>query len=201
MATRLTPLLRAFRRHRRTIAACFAGLAVLTALTALSDSGGEVEVVVATRTVAAGAELSPADLTLARAPSHLVPEGALAAVADAVGRSSVVPVVRGAILTGAALLTPSGLVAAGHLALPVRFADSAPLGLLRVGDRIDLLGAGTDGATRVIADHALVLALPPPADARWAGADEASVLLELTPAQAAAVIDAATVSEVNFALR
>jgi Flp pilus assembly protein CpaB len=151
--------------------------------------------------VAPGAELSAADLALARAPTHLVPEGALTAVADAVGRSSVVPLPRGGILTGPALLTPSGLVAEGNLALPVQFADSAPLGLLRVGDRIDLLGAGTDGATHVVAERALVLALPTPDDAGWAGTDDASVLVELTPQQAAAVVEAATVSEVNFALR
>jgi Flp pilus assembly protein CpaB len=199
MAISFTPLLRAFRRYRRIIAAGFVGLSVLTALTALSDSRGEVDVVVARRTVAPGAELSAADLALARAPTHLVPEGALTAVADAVGRSSVVPLPRGGILT--ALLTPSGLVAEGNLALPVQFADSAPLGLLRVGDRIDLLGAGTDGATHVVAERALVLALPTPDDAGWAGTDDASVLVELTPQQAAAVVEAATVSEVNFALR
>jgi hypothetical protein len=46
-----------------------------------------------------------------------------------------------------------------------------------------------------------VLALPTPDDAGWAGTDDASVLVELTPQQAAAVVEAATVSEVNFALR
>ncbi|MGV3563836.1 MAG: pilus assembly protein CpaB, partial [Nocardioides sp.] len=77
------------------------------------------------------------------------------------------PVARGEPLTGVrvvrAPLAHEALAGTDRLALPVRLPGAGAVGLLRVGDRIDLVATDPQGATsEVVAQGVPVLALPGP---------------------------------------
>jgi Flp pilus assembly protein CpaB len=165
--TRLRSLPRSLRRsllrRRRLLAAVCAFVAVLAGLRATAAPLPEtVRVTVAARDLGAGTRLSAADLTTVSLPPEAVPAGR---IRDPVGRELAGPLRRGAPLTDASVLGP-GLVRdrPGLVAMPVRLPDTAMAGLLRLGERVDLLAtdpAGSGPASTVVRD-ALVLALPPP---------------------------------------
>lgn len=102
--------------------------------------GGLLDVPVATRPIAAGEVLRPADVSVRRLPAAAVPEGALAR--SPAGRPTLVPLAAGEVLLaeklapdgvrGVAALLPAGMRA---LAVPV---DPAGLALER-GHRVDVL--------------------------------------------------------------
>lgn len=98
-------------------------------------------VVVASRDVPAGTELSAADLGVARFPPHLVPEDALRSDDDALGRRTAVPLSPGTVLGETLLAGERFAVAppAGAVIVPVRLGDAGTAGLLRPGDHIDLV--------------------------------------------------------------
>jgi hypothetical protein len=85
----------------------------------------------------------------------------------------------------------------------VRFAEASALPLLRVGARIDVLGAAANGADYgIVAADVRVVALPAVSDGgALGGSQTALVLVEVDAAQAAAITAAAAVSAVGFALR
>jgi Flp pilus assembly protein CpaB len=201
---RIESLRRVFRWHRRTFAAIFAALAVLAALNALSASTGDgVAAVVAARTIAAGAAVAESDLAVVRVPAAILPDGAITEVALAVGRTAVVSVPARAVLVPSALLDPDARLPAGQVALPVRFGDAAAVALLRVGGRIDVLGAAESGSGYgVVAADVRVMAVTATADGGLLGGTQAPlVLLTVTSAQAAAITAAASVSTLGFSLR
>lgn len=98
-------------------------------------------VIVASRDVPAGTELSAADLGVARFPPHLVPEAALRADDDALGRRTAVALSRGTVLSQTLLAGERFAVTppAGAVIVPVRLSAASTAGLLRPGDRIDLV--------------------------------------------------------------
>ncbi len=197
-------LLRAFRWHRRWFAALFAALAVLAALNAVSSSQGSgTTIVVAARGIPGGAKVVAADLSTARLPAAMVPEGAFTDAGVVIGRTLVIPVPERGVLTPANLLESGALVAAGKVALPVRFAEATAIPLLRVGAHIDVLGAAANGADYgVVAADVRVVALPEFSDGGVLGGSQgALVLVEVDSSQAASVVAAASVSAVSFALR
>lgn len=204
-ATRiLDSLRRAFRRHRRGFAALLATVAVLAALNSLSPRAtGLVTTVVAARSVAGGSTLDAEDLELLDLPSAAVADGAFSEIRQLVGQTVVATVPRRRVLTTADLVGADGQLAAGKLALPVRFGEPAFVSLLRAGSRIDVLGSSTDGATYgVVAGEVRVVAIPAAADSGIMGGSQAPlVLLEVSSAQAAAIAGAAAVSSLSFALR
>jgi hypothetical protein len=72
------------------------------------------------------------------------------------------PVRRGEPVTDVRLVAP-GLLDGypGLVAAPVRVADAGAVGLLRVGDHVDLLAAGPEGGDAdLLVSHAPVIALP-----------------------------------------
>lgn len=199
---RLAPLQRALRWHRRLLAAVFAALAAYCVLAVLADEDPGVPVLAAARPVPGGTALTADDLRILTLPEAAVPEGALTAPAEAVGRTVVAPLPARAVLTSSALTSSGTLVARGRVALPVALAGDAPVALLRVGDRIDLLGAGADGAVTVLAAGVRVVTIPAVVDSGGVlGGGAPVILVDLAPAQAAAVVAAATFAPVAFALR
>lgn len=139
--------------------------ACLVARQAAPDPPPARDVVVAARDLAAGHTLTADDLRLVRMPRTLAPAGTVAQPADVEGRQVVVDVPAGLPLVAGVLGGGRfGLEApVGTVAVPIRLADAAVAGLLRPGDRIDLVapsdvwaGPGAE-ATTVLARAALVL--------------------------------------------
>jgi Flp pilus assembly protein CpaB len=151
---------------RRIAAAVLAALALFLALRppppAASAAAAElVGVAVAARDLPAGTVLTAADLTVARYPSDAVPAGA-AGTRDPLLQRVLAAGVRAhepitdARLVGAGL---TALLPGGQVAAPVRLADLAVAGLVRAGDRVDVLAVAPDAAAaELVAGDALVLA-------------------------------------------
>jgi pilus assembly protein CpaB len=197
-------LVRALSRHRGLLAAGLAAGSVASALGVLAPSGeAGVLVLRAARDLPAGAALANADVSLVEVPRAAVPDGALAALPDVVGRLLAAPVRRGEALTdvrlaGAALLDRDP----DRLAVPVRLADAASATLLHAGDRVDVLAAasrpGAAAEAQVVADDVTVLAVPSAVEDAGEGA---LVLLAVEPSVARRLAAAAVSSRLSVALR
>lgn len=197
----LTTIARALRWHRRLVAAACAAVAVYAILTVVTTPEGDTRVVVAARGIAGGSVVQAADLTTLLLPARAVPEGALTAAAEVVGQTVVAPVPARAVVTASDLVSGGAVVGAGRVALPVTFEASAPVGVLRAGDLIDLLGVGDAGGGQVVAEKVRVAALPETAAGPFGGGGGQVVLVDLTSEQAATVTAAARRSPLAFALR
>ena len=148
--------------HRRLLAALLLGSAVLAGLRAVAPPAPPtVAVLVAAEDLPAGRVLSPDDLLEVAYAEGTAPAGA---VADPVGDTLASPVRRGEPLTDVRLVGPGLLRSgSGEVALPVRIPDAESVGLLEVGDRIDLVvgdPASSEPVGTTVARGALVLALP-----------------------------------------
>jgi pilus assembly protein CpaB len=80
----------------------------------------------------------------------------------------------------------------GAVAAPVRIADPGVVGLLRPGDRVDVVAAGGSGAeaARVVARDLPVVAVPVPS--AEGAAEGALVVLAAAPAVAAQLVGTAS---------
>lgn len=166
-------LLRALERHRVLLSCGLAAASVATALTAVAPPPtATAPVLVAARDLAGGAELVPDDLTTARLPASLVPDGVLADPATAVGRLVAGPVRSGEALTDVRLLGAGVLPAGPEVATPVRVAEPATAALVRAGDLVDVLSAAPDGGTAAatVAAGVRVLSVPRTGDDPGEGA-------------------------------
>lgn len=202
LALPLDSIRRSLRWHRRTFAASFAALAVFAGLEAATASRGDSVVVVAARPIAGGQRIAAADLTELRLPSEAVPEGALTTAAEAMDRTAISAIPRRGVLAATSLVTGGSLVASGRVALPVRVDENAPIELLAVGDRIDLMGTGSSGSLEVVVRDTRVVALPTSGSSGMLSASPGRVLLvDLSPTDATRVAAAAVVSTLSFALR
>jgi Flp pilus assembly protein CpaB len=199
----LDPVRRAVRWHRRGLAALLLAVAVLAGLNVLTArSAGGRPVLVAARTIPAGSTIGASDLEVAALPEDVVAEGALTGPDEAVGRTAVVGIPARQVLTPSALLGTEGQVGPGRVALPVTFGVAATVALLRVGSRLDVLGADAAGSGYgVVAAGVRVVAIPTVGESGVLGGSQtALVLLEVTSSQAAAITAAATVSALSFSL-
>jgi Flp pilus assembly protein CpaB len=152
--------------RRRSLAAICAAGAVLAGLHTLRPPPGPtVTVEVATHDLSSGAVLTEGDLEPRTYPARLAPVGSAAA---AVGRTLASPVRAGEPVTDVRLVAPTLLAGyPGRVALPVRIADAAAVGLLRTGDRVDLVAADPRrGTASYVAVGVPVLAIPAPDSAR-----------------------------------
>lgn len=190
-------LRRAVRWHRRLLAAVFAGLAVYCVLAVVTVRDDTVTVLAVATALPGGQPLTTRDLTPLQLPAAAVPDGALTSADQAVGRALVARLPARAVLTADSLASGDSLVEPGRVALPVSLADSALLGLLRVGDRIDLLGTGQSGTVEVLASAVRVAALPK-IDAGLLGGQASAVLVDVTREEAARLVSAG--SPLSFAL-
>lgn len=166
---RLVMLRRAVLRRRRVLAALLTAVAVVAALRTVSPAPEPtVAVLVASRDLVSGTVVRGADLVEAAYPTATVPDGLARGV---VGRTLAAPVRRGEPITDVRLVGPTLMEGYDDLvAVPVRLPDAGSVGLLAVGDRIDLVATDPGvGDARVIALAAPVLALPAPTEADSSG--------------------------------
>jgi len=143
-------------------------LVILAAVAALRPDPDDqrVHVVVATRDLAPGVELSAADISLETRTATTVPDGTQSDLAAVVGATLAGPARRGEALTDVRLVGPRlAESAAGPNArlVPLHLDDTALLDLIRAGDVVDVLaagadaGMGVDAVPQVVATDAVVV--------------------------------------------
>lgn len=194
-ARRLVTIRRAVLRRRRALAALLTAVAVLAVLRTVSPPPDPtVPVLVATRDLASGTVVGADDLAEMAYPPATVPDGL---AEDVVGRTLAAPVRRGEPITDVRVVGPG--LTEGYadpvdlVAVPVRLPDAGSVGLLAVGDRIDLVATDPNaGDARVIAASTPVLALPAPeGSGHTGGLTGRLVVLGASPAAAEAIAGAA----------
>lgn len=120
-------------------------------------------VVTLTKDLTVGSTLSRADLKVVNLTT--APDGALASIDQAAGRTLAGPARRGEVLTDLRLVASTGPdPGPGRVAVPVRPADPATLDLLGPGMHVAVIAVGEKGAATTIDTDAIVLSLPPPVD-------------------------------------
>ncbi|RBY77972.1 Flp pilus assembly protein CpaB [Blastococcus sp. TF02-09] len=188
---------------RRVAAALLAAVAVALALRPGPPAEGAgpqpQPVVVAAHSLDAGRPLAAGDLALARYPPGTAPAGVVAEPDLLVGRLLAGPVRAGEPLTDTRLVGPglTSLLPDGQVAAPVRLADLAVAGLVRTGDRVDVLatepGAGEAGT---LASGVRVLAAGGSGDGPTAGL----LIVAVDTATAARLAAAATSATLTVSL-
>lgn len=205
----LVSLRRAVAWHRRKLAVLAALAAVLCTIAATSPADPPtVPVVVATRDLAGGHMLTANDLRIERYPSALAPSDALTDPTQIEGRVLIGTAGRGTPIGQAAVVAPRELSpGVGRSMVPVRLDDPAVVGLLRVGDLIDVLATGSgDAPSRTIAAGARVLAFPaqesgPGPLGATGGPPGRLVLLEVSPGEATELVTAESRDRLAIVLR
>ncbi len=194
----------------RTLAArriAAAALVVLAAVAAFrSDPDGDrTDAVVAARDLSPGVLLTADDVRVEKRSAATVPDGVRSGVDDVVGATLAGPARRGEVLTDVRLLGPRlAASAAGPDAriVPLHLADSALLEMLRAGDVVDVLAAGSpdssaDPSPHVVASDAVVVLVSPKPAQRGPG-NERIVLVALPAATAHEVAGVALVETVTL---
>ncbi|MEU0494701.1 SAF domain-containing protein [Mycobacterium sp. NPDC006124] len=150
---------------RRVTAGALVLLAAVAALRP-DPTQGRADVVVATRDLTPGVELTATDLRVEPRAVDTIPDGATSRGADLVGATLAGPARRGEILTDVRVLSSRlADAAAGPDAriVPVHPTDAALLELVRTGDVVDVLAVAesADGTgaqrSRVVAANAVVV--------------------------------------------
>ncbi|HLR93414.1 MAG TPA: RcpC/CpaB family pilus assembly protein [Jiangellaceae bacterium] len=201
--TFLTELRRTARWHRKLLAAGLAAAAVTVGIEAASaPDPSTTSMTVAAGALSGGTTLQQEDLTTVEVSPDAVPESAVT-VEDAVGAVLAGPIGPGEPLSSTRLLGASLLEGWGPdlVASPVRIADAGSVGVLTVGDRIDLLASTGSGEASVLSEAVPVLAVPSEEDSGVGSAGGALVVVAVAPAEAASLADAATRGTVSFSLR
>lgn len=201
--TFLTELRRTARWHRKVLAAGLAAAAVTIGIEAASaPDPPTTSMTVAAGSLSGGATLRQQDLTTVEVPPDVVPESAVT-VEDAVGAVLAAPIGPGEPLSSTRLLGASLLEGWGPdlVASPVRIADAGSVGVLTVGDRIDLFASTGSGEATVLSEAVPVLAVPSEEDTGAGSAGGALVVVAAAPTEAVSLADAATSGTVAFALR
>ena len=151
--------------HRRTLSAVFAGLAVLTALTALRQEPDGTSVLVARHDLSSGHVLTASDLRTVTVPSSARPSHPLGR-GSAVGRRVAGPMRAGEVITDYRVLQDDALsgYAAGAVLTTIRVDRADGLTGLHVGDRVDVIAVDPDGESKatVVARAVEIVTLPPP---------------------------------------
>lgn len=183
---------RAVLRRRRLLAALLTAIAVATGIhAAAAPPPARVGVLVASHDLAPGEVIGTNDLTEARFAPGTVPTG----LDDAPeGRILAAPLRAGEPVTDVRLVGRA-LAASypGLTAVPVRLPDAGMAGLLRVGDRVDLVAADPQGSgASIVAAGVPVLALPAaaPDDAAAGGLPGRLVVVGAEPADVPRIADA-----------
>src|SRR3954469_1992430 len=176
-------------------------LVILAAVVALrSDPQGDrTEIVVATRDLSSGVELTADDVKLENRTAAMVPNGAQSDVKAVVGATLAGPARRGEVLTDVRVLGPrlAGSVAGPDARIvPLPLADGALLDLVRPGDVVDVLAAGdsdADAQPHVVATDAVVVLVSEKPKGASSGSDR--VVLVALDAHAANVVAAAALMQ------
>ena len=197
----MRPLLARLGRARLPVAAALVALSVAAALTATAPAqAAAVPVLAAARDLPPGTLLDDAALTTVALLPDAVPGGALTSPDQARGQRTAGAVRAGEALTDVRLLGPGLLPPGGEVAVPVRVAEPAVAGLLRPGDRVDVLSAAPDGgdAARTVVSDVVVLAVPELDDLAL---DGALVVLAATGRGASRLAAAAVTGRLSITVR
>jgi Flp pilus assembly protein CpaB len=191
-------------RSRRIAAS---GLVLLAGVAALRpDPGGDhVPVVVATRDLGPGTELTVDDVRLENRLAPSIPDGSQSSIETVVGSTLAGPARRGEVLTDVRLLGRRlAEAAAGPDAriVPVHPAESALIDMVRPGDVVDVVAASEGSAapnSHVVATDAVVVLVSAKQKAQGVTNDRL-VLIALPAASANAVAGAALAQTVTLIL-
>jgi Flp pilus assembly protein CpaB len=190
--------------HRRKLAVVAVIAAVLTGISAARPPDPpSIQVVRTTHQLTAGAVLSAADVHADEIPRSAAPAGALAEVDAALGKTLTGPAADGQVITDLDLGAPRA--SPGSVVAPLRLTDTDVVGLLGVGDRVDVIAAGESGGkAKVVASNVLVVGLPRPADdGGLAGSSPqgALVLVQVDLDTATALNEAVSAGRLDVVLR
>src|SRR6476661_1405425 len=167
VVTRLLAVLRP--DWSRTLAArrvAAGALVILAAVVAVlsNPQGDRTEIVVATRDLASGVELTADDVRLENRTAATIPDGSQSDVSAVIGATLAGPARRGEVLTDVRVLGPrlaESVAGPDARIVPLPLADSAVLDLVRPGDVVDVLAAGsesgTDARPQLVATNAVVV--------------------------------------------
>ena len=189
---------------RRVVAG---GLVLLAAVAALrpDPDGDHARVVVATRDLSPGTELTADDLRLETRLAPAIPDGAQSDINTVVGSTLTGPARRGEVLTDVRLLgrrLAESSAGPNARIVPVHPADSALLDLVHAGDVVDVVAASEGSAqpaSHVVATDAIVILVSAKQKAQGATNDRL-VLIALPAASANAVAGAALLQSVTLTL-
>src|SRR6478736_2686865 len=201
---RLTTARRRLRRavlaRRRLLAGLLTAVAVAVGLQATTaPPPAEVPVLVAARDLPAGTVVASDDVHRVGFAPGSVPGGR---ADDPVGRTLAGPLRAGEPLTDVRLVGPALTDGyPGLVAVPVRLPDAGMAGLLRVGDRIDLVSADPQGrSAETVAADVPVLALPDtPTEVGAAGLTGRLVVVGTGPGEVTRIADASVRTFVTIA--
>ena len=201
---RLDSTRRAVRRavlaRRRLLAGLLTAVAVAAGLhTARAAPPPQVEVLVAAHDLPAGEVLDAGDVRRVGFAPGSVPHGV---AQDPAGRTLAAPLRAGEPLTDVRLVGPALTDGyPGLVAVPVRLPDAGMAGLLRVGDRIDLVSADPQGrSAETVAAGVPVLALPDtPTEVGAAGLTGRLVVVGAQPGDVARIADSSVRTFVTIA--
>src|SRR6476646_984514 len=182
---------------RRLVAGALVILAAVIALRSDPD-GDRTEIVVATRDLASGVELTADDVRLENRTATTVPDGAQSDIGALIGATLAGPARRGEVLTDVRVLGPrlaESVAGPDARIVPLPLADSALLDLVRPGDVVDVLAAGAaaigaDARPQVVATDAVVVLVSEEPKSAGGGSDR--VVLVAVGAHAANDVAAAT---------
>ena len=192
---------------RRVAAALLVGVAAWLAYSSLVPDTPAADALVAASDLPAGHRLTAADVTVRRTDPGLLPKTAVTEAATVVGQRLGSSLGAGEVVTTGRLRPAESLrnLPTDQRALHVPLTDPGTLGLVRGGDRVDVVDS-TSG--RVVGPDVLVLSVDAPAEAGGGlaaqGASTAGgVVLAVTTAELAPIVSAASGSGagVHLALR
>ena len=150
--------------HRRSLAALFAGLAVLTALSAMRAEPAGSTVLVARHDLRSGHVITASDLRTTTVPPSARPSHSLDR-GRAIGRRVAGPMRAGEAMTDYRVLQEGALsgYADDAVLTTIRVDRADGLTGLHVGDRIDVIAVDPDGESKaeVVARAVEVATLPP----------------------------------------
>lgn len=154
--------------------------------------------VVASRDISPGIELTSEDVRVDLVSSTTRPDGSITDVSSAIGSIPAGPIRRGEVITDVRLLNSRlADAAAGPEAriVPLHLADGALLDLVRAGDVVDVLAAPAEGALtpRVVATGAVVVMVSP--KPKTAAPSDDRVILVALPAVTANAVAAASLTD------
>lgn len=203
-------LLRRIRRFRIVLALACALCAAAAALLAGERSEVDMTTVVrVTDDVVAGDVLNSSTVEEVEIHAEAVPSDYDAQVAEVLGQTAAVTLPAGAVLHSTHLVGP-GLLAghdAGTVAVPVRPADTAIIGLLQPGQRVDVTLSSdspesAEGAYRIV-EAATVIWIPQDESENWLGASSDAqhvVILAVDAATAAKITEATSEGRIYLTL-
>jgi Flp pilus assembly protein CpaB len=176
------------------VAAVLAAVTVLASIAAVKGTRPTIEVLVATRDLAAGTVLSTGDAELRTIATPLA-LGASQSESELVGRTLLINVQPGQPLYPSFALDQAS-IPKGLAAVPLRTSDPAVANLVRPGERVDIVGQRTsaDSPTMLARDLAVLTVAVPKTSGLLKSSGDAPLVVVLADAYTAGVLAAASLA-------